>query len=394
MDHDIPTNVSAQGTVNLENWRRAPWNRWAFGNVRRLLPTAAIAPGTAPRDLDRDPRDLSRLPVHLNDGETRPLARVLGDTCTDGLVVLRGGRVVWEWYDTGHSATRPHLLFSVSKSILGLAVGIAVGRGLIDPDRQVTDYVPELGASSAYATATVRHLLDMEVGIDFDETYDDPRGDVKAFRVAAGWDPEAGDFRATGLRPYLTGLRTNGQPHGERFHYVSTNSDALGWVLDSVSRRHYADCLSDWLWAPLGARHEANLALDPRGVGRASGGISASVRDIALVGELMRTRGVVDGQPVVPGSWVDDIRRNGRREAWLQGKMTALFPQGAYRNHWYNVTSTTVCAGGIHGQWIYVDDDAEMVIARVASQPRPMDYDVDRLCLRVFQCIGEALRLR
>jgi CubicO group peptidase (beta-lactamase class C family) len=71
-------------------------------------------------------------------------------------------------YGSGMSPVTPHIIFSVSKSICGTLGGILADRGLIDPDDQVIDYIPEL-ASSVYAGCTIRHLLDMGVGIAFTE---------------------------------------------------------------------------------------------------------------------------------------------------------------------------------------------------------------------------------
>jgi len=128
-----------------------------------------------------------------HDGQPTTVSRALAATSTDALIVLRRGRIVAEWYGNGMGATTPHIVFSVSKSICGALGGILAGQGLLDPDAPVIDYVPEL-KSSVYAGCAVRHLLDMAVGIAFNEDYDDPKGDVARYRNAVGWDPlPAGD---------------------------------------------------------------------------------------------------------------------------------------------------------------------------------------------------------
>jgi len=109
-------------------------------------------------------------------------------TQTDVLVVLHRGKLVYEHYANGMTPATPHILMSVSKSVLGLIAGIAVACGELDPEAQVTDYVPEV-ATTAYKGARVRNLLDMRVGIEFDEDYLAAGGAIIEYRKATLWDP-------------------------------------------------------------------------------------------------------------------------------------------------------------------------------------------------------------
>src|SRR4029453_5720103 len=113
-----------------------------------------------------------------------------------------------------------HIVFSISKSITGLIAGILVDRGRLDPAAPVTAYVPE-AAASAYDGATVRHVLDMTVGIRFVEDYVDPAGDVARSRVAMGWNPPSEVARDNDLHGFIPRLPADGSRHGETFHYVS-----------------------------------------------------------------------------------------------------------------------------------------------------------------------------
>src|SRR5216684_17691 len=183
--------------VTLANWRKAPFSAWGFRNVRRLIPTANIAASNHAAGLvEMSLEDIGHVGFTSHDGNPTTISRALRATNTDAFVVLRRGRLAMEWYGNGMSATTPHIVFSVSKSICGALGGILWGHGLLDPDDRVIDYIPEL-ASSVYAGCTIRHLLDMAVGIAFNEDYEDPRGDVVRYRHAAGWDPlPAGEARS------------------------------------------------------------------------------------------------------------------------------------------------------------------------------------------------------
>ena len=168
--HGFPPSTDPQ--VTLANWRQAPFSRWAFHHVRELVPSAEIA---------NDPADVHEWPidhVELGDipiggaGEVRPLSfdEFLADTSTDGIVLAKGGRIVFERYANGMTETTPHILMSVSKSLLGLVAGVLATSGELEPDREVMDLVPEVGGT-AYEGATIRHLLDMRAGVAFDEDY-------------------------------------------------------------------------------------------------------------------------------------------------------------------------------------------------------------------------------
>jgi CubicO group peptidase (beta-lactamase class C family) len=376
--------------VTLSNWRKAPFSAWGFRNVRRLLPTANIAASGHAMPLEMSLEEIAHVSFKGHDGNPTTVGQGLRATDTDAFVVLRRGRIAAEWYGNGMNATTPHIVFSVSKSICGMLGGILSDRGLLDPDDRVTDYVPEM-ASSVYAACTIRHLLDMAVGIAFNEDYEDPKGDVVRYRHAAGWDPVPAGEAPIDLRSFLALQRPDGQKHGELFHYVSTNTDVLGWVYERACDQPYADILSEYLWAPLGAEHDAYITVDARGAMRAAGGICVTPRDLARFGEMVRRRGVAGGRQVVPGAWIDDINGCGDPDAWARSEMAELFPQACYRSQWYRVDRdrAVLIAFGIHGQFIYIHPEAELVVIRMASEATPLDPDRVRGWRRGFDAIAE-----
>lgn len=362
--------------VTLSNWRKAPFSAWGFRNVRRLIPTANIAASGQATMLETSLEEIGHIGFNGHDGNPTTVSQALRATHTDAFVVLRRGRIATEWYSDGMSATTPHIIFSVSKSICGALGGILADRGLLDPDDRVVDYLPEL-ASSVYADCTIRHLLDMTVGIAFNEDYDDPNGDVVRYRHAGGWDPLPPGAPPTDLRRFFATLKPDGKKHGELFHYVSTNTDVLGWVYERACDRPYADIASEYLWTPLGAERDAYITVDTHNATRPAGGMCVAPRDLARFGEMIRRRGIADGRQVVPGTWIDDINERGDPEAWARSEFADIFPQASYRSNWYQVdrTKRVLCALGIHGQWIYIHPEAELVIIRMASEATPLDLD-------------------
>jgi CubicO group peptidase (beta-lactamase class C family) len=375
--------------VTLSNWRKAPFNAWGFRNVRRLIPTAGIGASRHALGLETAPEEIGQIGFTGHDGNPTSVSQALRATRTDAFVVLRRGRIAAEWYGSGMSASTLHIVFSVSKSICGALGGVLVERGLLDPDDRVVEYIPEL-AASAYASCTIRHLLDMSVGIAFSEDYDDPKGDVARYRHAAGWDPLPAGEAPIDLRSFLALQKPDGNAHGGQFHYVSTNTDVLGWVYERACAQPYADIVSQYLWAPLGAEHDACITVDARNAMRAAGGICVAPRDLARFGEMIRRRGVADGRQVVPGGWIDDINEHGDPEAWAASEFADMFPRASYRSQWYRIdrAKNVLCAFGIHGQWIYIHPEAELVIIRMASEATPLDLDRVRGWRRGFDAIA------
>ena len=214
----------AEAQVTLANWRTPPFNRWAFHHVREIIATADIANDPdAVWPLATAPADLDRLVV---DGATA-FRDFLAATDTDGIVILQRGRLVHEFYAHGLDAHTPHILMSVSKSLLGLLAGILVEDGTLDPAAPVTGYIPEV-ADTAYAGATVRHLLDMRAGVAFEENYLATSGAIIAYRKAQNWNPPEPGDPPSDLRSFYAGMTGTDGPHGDRFHYVSPNTDLLG----------------------------------------------------------------------------------------------------------------------------------------------------------------------
>jgi CubicO group peptidase (beta-lactamase class C family) len=384
---------AADKQVTLANWRLAPFNRWSFSHVSEVIPSAIIAHDPAHVvPLSSAPADLAQIGYRTVDGQSGTIAGMVADTFTDGFLVLHKGRIVTEHYAAALTALRPHIVFSVSKSITGTLAGLLVETGQLDPGASVATYLPET-RGSAYGDATVRQVLDMTVSIDFTEDYLDPKGDFMRYRRASGWNPVEDPESGGDLRSFLASTRRAEGAHGEVFHYVSPNSDLLGWLLERASGRRLADLLSDGIWQHIGAEMPAFVTVDRLGAARTAGGISATLRDLGRFGEMMRNYGTAGGRTIVPRNWVDDILANGDKSAWARGSMATFIKDGKYRSKWYiaDEQREAFCAVGIHGQWIYIDRKSETVIVKVSSQPLPVDEGMDRHILAGLAAIAKQL---
>ncbi|WP_211367829.1 serine hydrolase domain-containing protein [Paraburkholderia megapolitana] len=202
-------------SVQLGNWREAPWNAWAFCHVHELVPTAHIR--AMPGLIETPPIDATALTAHefIADGQRRTIAGVLRQTSTDALIVMKAGRFVADFHAPHFTSQSRHILFSASKSVAGLLAGMLVDDGLLDPRALVSYYVPEL-ARSAFGDATVRHVLDMRTSLAFSEDYLDPRGDFARYRRAGLLDPQLDGEKPQTVIDFLASVQKGAGDHGGR----------------------------------------------------------------------------------------------------------------------------------------------------------------------------------
>ncbi len=385
-----PAPENAQ--VTLGNWRQAPFSRWGFCHVREVVPTARVRhdPNNV-RTLDTAPRDILTIPADTGNG-AMTVEEILNATDTDGLAVLHEGTLVTELYRRELARDVPHIVFSVTKSVTAILAGILCKQGVFDADAALTRYIPELD-ETAYGDASVRHLLDMTTGIEFDEDYLATEGAIVRYREATGWNPGSGSGPAD-LRSFLLSLAGRERPHGEVFRYLSPNSDLLGWAIERASGERIADILGKHLWQPMGAETDADITVDPLGAARTAGGFCPTLRDLARFGQLLLDGGVRDSAEIVPPDWIRDIRENGDPDLWARGDFASQFPPGMrYRSQWYVLGEGDAAffGLGIHGQYIYIDPAARVVIAKMSSQAEPLDEAKDNLCLAMFSAICRTL---
>ena len=385
-----------EGTITLANWLTAPHNRWGVQHAREVVPTARV--GRHPDHHHRLPVrrsriDLDALEFTTPDGTVRRLDAWMTESHADGLLVLHDGAVVHERYFHGLTATRPHLSFSVTKSVTGLLAGVLVGTGDLDPDAPVLQYLPE-ASGTGWADATVRQVLDMQTSLAYVEAYGDPEGHMARYREAVGWHPPRDPSAPTDLRSFLLSIGRGDAPHGRRFRYLTPNCDLLGWILERAGDAPYAELLTELLWSPMGAECDADVTVDRMGLARAGGGLSATMRDLGRVGELVRLGGVADGRRVVPREWIDDILVGGDPSAWAGSDFDYMLPPGAaYRSQWYLADADGVryMAAGIHGQWVWGDRHHGVVVVKLASRPLPSMAEVDVAEMACFAAIAAAV---
>jgi CubicO group peptidase (beta-lactamase class C family) len=376
-----------------------PRTRWTFANIRQLLPTTQVWRGAGPASaLPEAPNRAERAAAidrviyqPIGGAEAQDWQHSLDANFTDAIVVLHQGCIVYEAYRGLMQPHRAHMAFSVTKSYTGTLAAMLLHEGLLDDQAPVTRYLPEL-ADTAYGDATVRQVMDMQIGVAYSEDYTDPQAGVWEHARAGGTLPRPPDYAgAQSYFAYLQTLRKQGE-HGQDFHYKTVNTDVLGWLLRRATGLSFGELLSQRLWQPLGTEEDASLLVDTEGTEFAGGGLSACVRDLARFGECLRQDGHFNGRQIVPQAVVEDIRFKGQAQAF-KAKGPPTLPGGAYRSMWWltNNEHGAYAARGIHGQAIYVDPTAQMTIARFASHPMAANAHIDPHTLPAFHALAKCL---
>jgi hypothetical protein len=368
--------------IDLTNWRERPYSAWTFQHAAEFVPSAQIESARRREAPILGLGDLAGLPVSGVDGQEHRLPDFLTDSHSDALVVMRGGEVVAEWYAAHTDPSRPHIVFSISKSFTGLLGGILEAEGKLSFDQMVTDFVPE-AAGSAYGDLKLRDLFNMTVAIDFEESYLDAKGDYDRYRRAMLWKPERADEATPTLRELFCRLPRAAHEHGARHAYRSPNADMAGIVVEMASGKRYADLLSERIWRPMGAHTDGFITIDRAGNPRSSGGISVTARDLARLGELVR----VGGRDVLPADFVARLWAGGDRAVWAEGDQRLLYPGGSYLAYWYETGTGALAAMGIHGQSLWIDRASQTVIVRQSSEPVPINDKLDQSVIAMMKTI-------
>ncbi|SFE44621.1 hypothetical protein SAMN04487869_10816 [Marinobacter sp. DSM 26671] len=379
------------------NYFSFPKLRWTVCHIRELLPTTRIsrgigAPDPLPYAMDNGINDISFMPMgsdtQMNWRES------LAANYTDGLLILHKGKIVYEYYNGCLSETGKHAAMSMTKSLTGLLAEVLVAEGKLDDEATVDSLVPEL-KNSAFGSATVRQVMDMTTALDYSEDYADPEADIWQYSAAASPLPKPSDYSGPeGYFEYLQTVEQNGD-HGDAFGYRTVNSDALGWIIARVSGKSVANLLSERLWNPLGTEQDAYMTIDAKGTPFAGGGLSAGLRDLGRIGLLMLNKGKYKNRQLFPESVVNAIQAGGDKKAFAKAGYTTL-PGGSYRSMWwiFNNANGAYAARGVHGQTIYIDPTANMVLVRFASFPNASNSKIDPTSLPLYQAVADYLMNR
>jgi CubicO group peptidase (beta-lactamase class C family) len=371
-----------------------PKLRWTVCHIRELMPTKQVNRGIGPPVpleyvIDDGIGAVTFTP--MEGGKSMTWKESLSANYTDGILILHKGRVVYEKYFGCLDEMGKHAAMSMTKSITGLLAEILVVEGRLDDKAKVASIIPEL-KDSAFGNATVRQVMDMTTALHYSEDYSDPKADIWIYSKAASPLPKLKDDEGpNGYFEYLQSVKQDGV-HGEAFGYRTINTDALGWIISRVTGKDLAHLLSDRIWSKMGAELDGYMTVDAKGTPFAGGGLSAGMRDLGRIGLLMLNGGKINGKRLFLKKVTENIRAGGDKKTFAKAGYKML-KGGSYRSMWwvFHNKHGSFAARGVHGQTIYVDPTAEMVIVRFASFPTAKNAQIDPTSLPAYQAVAKYL---
>lgn len=363
--------------VAAAGWYYRPWSEYSpaeiqaatadaaladtFRDMGEVFPFRTIHAGENGESLARQTRnDTVRFEL---DGQERDITDWLGASDSTGLMVLHNGRVVHEEYLLGSTPETLHTSWSVGKSFVATLVAMALHEGRISSlDQTAEMFAPQLGGSP-YGQTTLRHLLMMSAGVDFNEDYSAPDSDIRRLFLGANiWGRNIDDMVAEVERD---------RAPGEDLHYVSANTHVLSAVVRGVYDAPLAQIVEDRIWTPIGMTSDANWNQNiPGENGQAIGYccLNATLEDYARFGQFYLQDGVWNGERLVPEGWVEMATRP-NADFQEPDYAEAPYPMRGYGLHFWvpeNYDGEYFMAG-VYGQYVWVDTRRNIVIARTAA---------------------------
>lgn len=337
-----------------------------FRNIDRLFATR-----TVPRSLSPWPLPAAAVPltnVHFQDkGQPRDLFDYVKVNEIAGLLVLERGEVKLELYRFGNTPRTRWMSMSVAKSITSTLIGAAVQQGHIDSlSDDVTRYAPAL-RGSAYEGASVRDVLMMSSGAGWSEIYTDPTSDRRRLL-------EAQISQQPGAAMDLMKRLPRAAEPGTQNNYNTGETQVAAEILQGAVGKTLAEYLHERIWSKFGMQADANWWLEsPDGIEIGGSGFSATLRDYGRFGLFMQRGGLAGGEAILPEGWIE--------EATTPKVLDGGAPLDYGYLWWPGITpearrDKAYMAMGIHGQTLYVNPAAKVVIVAWGARPQPMAENI------------------
>jgi CubicO group peptidase (beta-lactamase class C family) len=277
------------------HWSRADTRRYGWHHLHELVRFSSSYRAVRVLKLEKH--------MDLEIAAMESVQRLTSLPWFSAMVVIRGQHVLYEKYAADFGPRATHSVQSISKTLVNLIVGRLVEQGMIELQRCVSHYVPEI--DSGYANATVKQLLNMDVVNDYSEDFADPRATYYRHEVAMGW--RLGDTGGAATeREFLLGI--TGADTVNRtgvVQYKDANSALLGWIAERASGKSLRSFLSEIVDAA-GVEGVFHMTTDSEGFPNFEGGVCISARDLARYLSIFVRRGLgVSGERVGSEAFID-----------------------------------------------------------------------------------------
>lgn len=290
------------------------------------------------------------------EGRTLTIDEFLTRQRVTGMLVIKDGQILVERYQYDRNQAHRFVSHSIAKSIVSLAVGLALQEKKIQSlEDRVAKYVPGL-ADTAYGETSIRNLLRMSSGVRFEEKYDG-KDDLAKFTVLRNGQGSVQALRAFTHRDV---------EQGTRFHYATSETVALSALVRGATGSTLSEYLTERLWQPMGAEADATWIKGVDGLEVGGGSFNAVLRDYGRLGMLLANDGMVGATQVLPKEYLLEATDWHRHPAAFgPGKATAYFGY-AYQFWTYPGEKRRFALLGVYGQSIFVDPKLKLVMVVTA----------------------------
>ena len=339
-----------------------------FSNMDAAFLTRAVSRGAA---------DITDLPRGQAIELPQEVISWISNRHVTSLLILHDGQIVYEVYLRGTHAEDRRISWSVAKSYLSALFGILHRNGTSPSlDDPVTKYAPVL-RGTAYDGPSIRNVLNMASGVTFDEDYLDYNSDINRMGRVIALGGTLDSFAAS-----LTETFTD---PGAEWKYVSIDTHVLGMVIRGATGRPVSELLSEHILTKLGQERDAYYITDGAGIAFVLGGLNLTTRDYARFGQMIEQNGQWNGEQIVPADWITEST-----------SPTAPTKPGeiGYGFQWWIPHGSEpgqFMARGIYGQYIYIDQQRDVVIATTAADRKFRDTGINDRNIEIFRKIAEYL---
>lgn len=273
---------------------------------------------------------------------------------TTAFLVFVHDTLRYERYSMGYTDTTHSNSFSMAKSFLSVAIGIAVREGYIRSlDQPVSDFLPEF-ADGLNSHLTIRHLLQMSSGIPFGESYANPLGYMAKAYYGKDLLHETLKYRVT-------------KEPGTVWVYEGGNTVLLGMILKKATGKEVSQYFFEKVWSCIGAEHPAYWNLDrEQGMEKTFSGFYATARDFARIGTLYKNKGIWAGRDTIVDPEYVALSLSPNLIPDEQGEACYW-----YGLHWWLGEfegEPLFSCRGMRGQYIIVLPQSDMVIVRLGHR--------------------------
>jgi len=386
-------------TIKTSQWDQPANRYYSYSNFENLHPyPSIISRGTS------KPFDIHVIQdgaKYLEDFRIKPwkeaeemnLPRYLYELRADAFLVMKDGKIVYEVYPRQLKRDQTHTMMSSSKSVTTMIISNLIAQGKLSLETKVKDILPELG--SAFNDVTLHRALNMNVAMKFSEDYTDPNSEGQRIFVAEGWGEGGEKSEPEGVRGFLKDLTSEDTHHNPNniTLYNSGVTSVLGWIIQKITGMNYNNAVSYYLFKHIGASHNGIGLNDHTGYGHASGYLSFTACDAALLFSAFANDGASpNGSQIMPKGY---IKKN------IYGdKKATNYPYGTRSDWKYSHQLVYNDKGGMAhmgygGQIWYANKDTGVTIIQMGAidaEGGAVTYNSAHALLDMTEIVNELLK--